>query len=578
MTKESEQRLTGSLQSFSRFLASVVALIGLLTLVGWVFDLESLKNSVPGTVGMKANSAICLVLASFALLLGSKPLTAWSRHAAQACAFVVVLIALVALAQHVTSLNLGIDRLLFSEPEEVIGTYHPGRMTPSTVFNFILAGIAIFLLSRGAPGGYRWAQALSVASGSIALFALTGYAYNIPSFTGMGYVTQMPVNAAVAFILFSVALFLSRPEHGLVSPIASPHTGGIMARRLSLGLITVPMVLGLLIGVGYHAGLYSGQVGASLMVTVSVLLLLGLVWIQARALNRTDVERGRAEEVLRKREAQYRAIVEEQTEAIVRFLPDGTITFANLAFARQHGQRPEKLIGRSFVTLPYMSEGEYEKLQARLACLTWEHPVVVFDNRTAMPNGEKRWHQWTIKAIFDEQQGFGEVQMVGIDVTERKSIEEQLEHQAFHDALTGLPNRVLFRDRLSHALARAKRNGSSVAVLFLDLDNFKVINDSLGHKVGDQLLVVVSKRLQECVRAEDTIARLGGDEFTVLLEDITDFHTAVTIAERIGEQLQVSVALGGPDKLRTTSSLDRHVFISSSIGIAMQSSLYEQPE
>jgi diguanylate cyclase (GGDEF)-like protein len=96
--------------------------------------------------------------------------------------------------------------------------------------------------------------------------------------------------------------------------------------------------------------------------------------------------------------------------------------------------------------------------------------------------------------------------------------------------------------------------------------------------VGDQLLVVVSKRLQECVRTEDTIARLGGDEFTVLLEDITDFHTAVTIAERIGEQLQVSVALGGPDKLRTTSSLDRHVFISSSIGIAMQSSLYEQPE
>ena len=113
------------------------------------------------------------------------------------------------------------------------------------------------------------------------------------------------------------------------------------------------------------------------------------------------------------------------------------------------------------------------------------------------------------------------------DVTERKALVEQLSYQAFHDLLTGLPNRALFMDRLEHALTRADRRGSMVAVLFTDVDNFKVINDSLGHKAGDQLLVAITERLMACLRPEDTAARLGGDEFTILVEDIAGVGEAV---------------------------------------------------
>jgi diguanylate cyclase (GGDEF)-like protein len=118
-------------------------------------------------------------------------------------------------------------------------------------------------------------------------------------------------------------------------------------------------------------------------------------------------------------------------------------------------------------------------------------------------------------------------------------------HRAMHDALTGLPNGALFRDRLEHAVARAERTGSPIAVLFCDLDHFKAINDSLGHAAGDELLVTIGRRLGECVRAADTAARLGGDEFAVLLEDLDDAGHPETVAQRIVDALAEPLALGG---------------------------------
>jgi diguanylate cyclase (GGDEF)-like protein/PAS domain S-box-containing protein len=154
------------------------------------------------------------------------------------------------------------------------------------------------------------------------------------------------------------------------------------------------------------------------------------------------------------------------------------------------------------------------------------------------------------------------------DITERKLAEAQLLHNAFHDALTGLPNRALFTDRLGHTVERAKRQEESIfAVLFIDLDRFKVINDSLGHLSGDQLLVTVAKRLEDCLRSGDTLSRLGGDEFTILLEDIKDITEATDVAERIQASLSLPFSLGVHE-----------VFITASIGIVLSSTGYEQLE
>ena len=131
---------------------------------------------------------------------------------------------------------------------------------------------------------------------------------------------------------------------------------------------------------------------------------------------------------------------------------------------------------------------------------------------------------------------------------------DRLTHQAFHDSLTKLPNRALFSDRLQHALDRMTRRQQSIAVLFLDLDEFKPINDNFGHDAGDRLLIAVGRRLQSCLRPEDTVARLGGDEFTVLLEDITDVRYAIRVAERITEALREPFQLDGHEE-RVTASI-----------------------
>jgi diguanylate cyclase (GGDEF)-like protein/PAS domain S-box-containing protein len=154
------------------------------------------------------------------------------------------------------------------------------------------------------------------------------------------------------------------------------------------------------------------------------------------------------------------------------------------------------------------------------------------------------------------------------DITERKRAEEQLIHGAFHDALTGLANRALFMDRLGQAMERARRHPEySFAVIFLDLDRFKIVNDSLGHTTGDQLLIEIGRRLEGCMRAGDTVARLGGDEFTILLEDVREIEIAVRMVERIQEQLIEPARLGGHE-----------VFTTASLGVALSVPSYHRPE
>ncbi|MFH1022715.1 MAG: EAL domain-containing protein [Planctomycetota bacterium] len=154
------------------------------------------------------------------------------------------------------------------------------------------------------------------------------------------------------------------------------------------------------------------------------------------------------------------------------------------------------------------------------------------------------------------------------DITDRKRVEEELARQAFYDSLTKLPNRALFLDRLTHTVKRARRRGKHLfAVLFMDLDRFKDINDSLGHSVGDQLLIAIAQRLDGCLRPGDTIARLGGDEFVILLEDIEDIPEATQVADRILRELAFPFSLVGQD-----------IFVTSSIGIVPGTSDHTDPE
>ena len=190
------------------------------------------------------------------------------------------------------------------------------------------------------------------------------------------------------------------------------------------------------------------------------------------------------------------------------------------------------------------------------------------EHRMLHRDGTYRWMLTRGVAVRDSSNKASRLAGSQTDITERKLAEEQLLHDAFHDALTNLSNRALFMDRLAGAVARARRREDYwFAVLFLDIDRFKVVNDSLGHIVGDLLLIAIARRLEICLRPGDTVARLGGDEFAILLEDISDVSDSIRVAERIQKELQYAFNLSGYE-----------VFATASIGIAPGSSAYERAE
>lgn len=310
------------------------------------------------------------------------------------------------------------------------------------------------------------------------------------------------------------------------------------------------------------------KAGALDYVVKSPTVLTDLPHIAERALREWTnlIERQRTEEALYQSERRFRALIEHSSDVISVLDATGTISYSSPSTTRIVGYPLDKYLGRNIFELIHPDDMTMSKaLVVRL--LDCPNDNITAEIRLHHYHGTWRWIEVTGTNLLDDPSIRGIV-LNYRDITERKQFEIQLQHDALHDALTGLPNRLLLVDRIEQAIKRARQHEQyQFAVLFLDLDHFKVVNDSKGHTVGDQLLMAVSARLGACLQASDTCARFGGDEFVILLEEIHD----VKDAEKVVAAIQTS--LSQPFHLN-----DLTVVVSASIGIVMSSIGYEHSE
>lgn len=271
-------------------------------------------------------------------------------------------------------------------------------------------------------------------------------------------------------------------------------------------------------------------------------------------------------ETLAHSQKQFKAVVENTPDIIVRFNPQLCYVYVNPAIEKVTGILAQKFIGKTNVELNLPQE----------ICRIWDYKLqrvfktgqqTEFESNLPTSWGTKYYHTRLVPELAkDSSVEF--VLSIARDITALKQAEAKLIHDAFHDSLTGLPNRALFVERLERSLAVVKRHPDyRFAVLFLDVDRFKVVNDSLGHMIGDQLLNALARRLEMCLRAGDTVARIGGDEFTILLDDLKDLNDVTNVVNRINMSLTGAFNLSGHE-----------VFSTISIGITLSTNTYNLAE
>jgi diguanylate cyclase (GGDEF)-like protein/PAS domain S-box-containing protein len=272
------------------------------------------------------------------------------------------------------------------------------------------------------------------------------------------------------------------------------------------------------------------------------------------------LESVRLTEDLRRSEERFRALVQNASDIITIVDLEGCVRYHSPSGERILGYAPSDIEGRPVLDIMHPDDVE-ASIAFFLEAIKTGQVTAPVRWRVRHKDGSWRYLETIYNNLADDP-NVGGVLLTSRDVSDRKDLEDQLAHRAFHDALTGLPNRSLFTDRVEHGLARRVREPGRIAVLFLDVDDFKTVNDSLGHAAGDDLLVAIAQRIDNCLRGGDTAARLGGDEFAILLEDVADPAEAAGVAERVIEALRPPFDIDG-----------KRTFVYASIGIATSSGI-----
>ena len=581
---DADARRFKSLRIYCEASAIAAVTVGSLVLVGWAFQIQFLMSVVPGLVNMKANTAVGLALCGISLwlLLPGESRTRRGRIA-RLLALLVILVGAATLSEYLLGVNPGIDQILFHDVKGSRGTSSPGRMAPVSAAALMALGSALVLLDWKTRRGRRPSQVLCLLAGLMAMMAISGYLYHATALTRLFLYTQVAVHTAVVLLLLSTAILFARPRSGIAADLTGEGSGSVMARRFLPAVFFVPFFLGWVRLQGQIAGLYGTEMGVALFATSNVVVFALLVWLSARQMNTEYSQRSRAEIEIRELNVDLEQRVAERTTTLEQVaerlslatavakvgvwdwdLACNTVTWDATMF-EIYGLAP-------VVPIPYQQWSgavhpeDLPRVESILQKAIAEKSQGSAEFRIFLPDGSLRSISAVERVVLDEHAKVVRVIGVNMDITARAQAEEALRnsearmtHSAEHDFLTGLPNRMLLNDRVNQAINLAPRHRKKVAILFLDLDGFKHINDSLGHPTGDRLLKSIAQRLVACVRGADTVSRQGGDEFVVLLSEIGHPEDAAITARRMLQTVAEAHSIDHHD-LHVTTSIGLSVY------------------
>ena len=547
------------------------------------FDIAVLKSILPGWVSMKANTAACFILIGVALWLIARPpanRAVFFPYLSSFCSLLAGLIGLLTLGEYVFGWNLGIDQWLFREPDDMVGTSHPGRMAPETALNFVLLSAALWLANGTRKA--RWTVLASTNLGLfVTIFALAALlSYFTPGLGAYGWFgfTLMAVHTAILFAMLGMAVIAMSWQPDVLQWSINGRTTAMFACGIAL-LVFIGLnisrsqswVLEISHRIAYSEEMVDGIGGIVLSITDAQAGVRGYVvtgderllksFLSAKADSHKKMDALRHIAASNPYQRQQLTLIEIQANEALQWFQQG-VEISRTGITA--GARRDRIIH---------GEELIDRLQATFAQIENEHHQFVAQSKR-QSDGVGRYSYLAIfTGTFASLLIFLTVIFrLNFAISERKQAEEQIRQLAFYDALTQLPNRRLLNDRLEQAMAASKRSGRYGALMFLDLDNFKPLNDTHGHDVGDLLLIEVARRITGCVREMDTCARFGGDEFVVILSELVTDKTESTTQARIVAE-KIHAALAEPYRLKiqpegkAETTVEHHC--TSSIGIVL---------
>jgi diguanylate cyclase (GGDEF)-like protein/PAS domain S-box-containing protein len=425
--------------------------------------------------------------------------------------------------------------------------------------------LVLAIVARMAAGSHRREPAFVLLLSGVVALLLSDAFYGVKLLGGGFAIDGMPGTGwAIYYTLLGSAAL--HPSMRRLSEPGPPSAGHLTRARLALlacASLTVPLLIVLRAALHESLNLYV-LVGASGVMFALVLMRMAGIVRRNEELSEQMIALTE-ESASRRSEERLGALIRNSSDVVCILDRQARITYVSPSVAAAFGHMPENLGGSELAALLHPDDSQ--RVLAFIASLASQprgQPATAEFRLSHLSQGWREVEALGTNLLSDEAVG-GLVLNVR-DISERKAFLAELEHQAFHDTLTQLPNRALFRDRVGHALTRQRRDHLPVAVLFLDVDDFKNVNDSLGHAAGDEVLREVGRRLEDCMRTVDTAARLGGDEFAILIHETESELQTIEIADRVMEALHGAIALAGRD-----------VTIATSIGIAFSDQTMVSP-